>query len=79
MAAGSFAEPGKVINGEEIGPCVDEQCGHIDCTDTRKKAAMRCEICGEPIGYETLFYNIRPKVFVSGQDEFHPVHARCYE
>ena len=54
MASGFLPEPGKVVRGEEIGPCV-KPCQHKDCAQTRQMAAAPCIHCGEPIGYETAF------------------------
>lgn len=51
MAAGTISKPGTLY-----GPCVDENCGHTDCAASRKMAATACALCGEPIGYERLFY-----------------------
>ena len=48
MAALPFPAP-----GTEYGPCVDEQCGHVDCDCTRKSAACICRICKKPIGYDS--------------------------
>lgn len=54
MAAGTLPSPGKVVNGEEIGPCVGG-CEHKDCAQTREGAASPCWVCGGPIGYEHPF------------------------
>ncbi len=51
MAAGTISKP-----GDQYGPCLDESCEHTDCAASRKQAATRCNICGEAIGYERLFY-----------------------
>ena len=32
-------------------------CGHTDCKLTRDAATGPCPFCGQPIGYETPFYN----------------------
>jgi hypothetical protein len=52
MAAGSLAAPGTTY-----GPCA-EPCEHRDCALTRTSAATPCvyEQCGEPIGYDRLFF-----------------------
>ena len=42
--------------GEELGPCIDENCGHRDCACTRERAERICLVCGEPIGYDRPFY-----------------------
>ena len=60
MAAGQLA-----ASGTEFGPCLD--CEHNDCARTREMAATRCERCGEPIGYETGFFQIADNL----------VHALC--
>lgn len=56
MAFGMLPEPGKMgWHGErQIGPCV-EGCDHPSCRKTREMSKTECEICGEPIGYETKF------------------------
>jgi len=54
MASMCLPKPGKVVDGEEIGPCV-EPCQHKDCALTRAMAAAICPKCGKPIGYETPF------------------------
>jgi hypothetical protein len=46
--------PGKIINGIEVGPCL-EQCKHTDCEEMRSDAESICEICDMPLGYD---YNI---------------------
>lgn len=68
MAAGTIPEPGKVVRGVEIGPCVDD-CDHTDCKQSREMAETECPICGDAIGYETPFYD-RDGVLV---------HAACAE
>ncbi len=73
MAAGKLPSPGKVINGEEIGPCVSE-CEHRDCAETRRQAACKCVTCGEEIGYETRFYQAE-----GVHDHSKLEHARCAE
>lgn len=64
MAAGTLPAP-----GTELGPCLDEACGHTDCALTREMAAKFC-ICDEPIGYGTRFY-----AYGAGGLN----HARCVE
>lgn len=54
MASGFLPTPGKVVDGETIGPCV-VVCEHVDCLQTRAMAATKCRECGKPIGYETAF------------------------
>jgi len=56
MAASYLAHPGKVVRGEEIGPCTTV-CDHRDCALTRSHAKASCAMCGNEIGYETAFYN----------------------
>lgn len=51
MAAGSLPAP-----GSEMGPCLDENCGHRDCKATREMAAQDCTICGGIIGYNARFF-----------------------
>jgi hypothetical protein len=50
MAAGQLSKP-----GTQYGPC-KTACRHIDCAETRATAEARCRLCGERIGYQTLFY-----------------------
>jgi len=50
MAAGHLPKP-----GTELGPCLDEACGHIDCAATRAMAAAVCHFCQTPIGYDRGF------------------------
>lgn len=64
MAAGRLPAPGTTY-----GPC-DEPCQHTDCAQTRQQAESACTLCGQPIGYETLFFQVPP-------DKFHSCHARC--
>jgi hypothetical protein len=94
MAASTLPEPGKVVRGEEIGPCKDV-CEHTDCATTRRMAAADCAICGKPIGYETRFYNSNPEdnlrwfgnrispcgpmVDTGGPKNVQLVHAVCIE
>lgn len=52
MAAGALNVPGTVY-----GPCIDT-CAHRDCAATRKMAAASCVYCGDPIGYDTEFFNV---------------------
>lgn len=67
MAAGTLPSPGKIVNGNEIGPCV-EPCQHTDCAATRAMAAAICSRCADPIGYETRFYALGTT----------PAGVRCY-
>ncbi len=69
MAAGTIPTPGKVVNGLEIGPCINEKCKHIDCAEIRQMAAWRCDYCFKEIGYETRFYKVDGQL----------VHADCHE
>ena len=63
MAPGTLPTPGKMDNGEMIGPCLEE-CIHIDCVMTKKMAASKCANCGEVIGYEVLFFTNPDKSLV---------------
>ena len=77
MAWSTLAAPGKVLDGEEVGPCV-LPCTHRGCATTRALAAVVCRLCGGPIGYETRFY-LDPQ-FEEGFAPFaHLVHARCID
>jgi hypothetical protein len=79
MAASTLPEPGKIVRGEEIGPCI-EPCEHTDCAATRRMAETHCSICGQVIGYETLFYDIgQRKPMVSKTLTEDLVHAICHE
>lgn len=53
MAAGRIDRP-----GTGRGPC-DPECSHPDCTALRRIAEMACTHCGEPIGYDRRFLNLR--------------------
>jgi hypothetical protein len=64
MAASTIPAP-----GTDLGPCIDEQCGHTDCAASRQQAAALCRWCAKPIGYETRWYTV-----VGGQ-----AHAECEE
>ncbi len=68
MAFGTLPAPGKIVRGEEIGPCI-EPCKHLDCAATRKMADSHCPICRRQIGYEMPFYS-------EGKDY---LHRHCYE
>lgn len=63
MAAGILPAP-----GTEVGPCV-KKCRHIDCQETRERAASRCLYCRKPVGFDVLVY----------QHGDYTVHARCHE
>ena len=41
--------------GTDLGPCMDEDCGHIDCDETRRQARSECRLCGDVIGYGRRF------------------------
>ena len=58
--------------GTKYGPCEGE-CQHKDCALNRKMAEAPCKICGEPIGYDTRFYNVGDS---NGLDL---THALCEE
>lgn len=59
MAWAFLPAPGsKNDRGEEIGPCVDERCGHADCAQTRAMAGKVCGFCNEPIGYGRGFFAV---------------------
>jgi|SRR3954464_2363526 len=55
--------------GTATGPCENEQCEHLICVTTREMAAMKCTECGEPIGYDTPFFQ--------GQGDHDLIHALC--
>jgi len=52
MAASALPRP-----GTQLGPCEDT-CEHRDCAATRALAAAPCFDCGQPIGYDTRFYQL---------------------
>jgi len=54
MAWSTLPKPGKTVNGEYIGPCIDE-CSHRDCLETRRMAMTRCHFCEKTIGFEAPF------------------------
>jgi len=41
--------------GTALGPCINQQCGHVRCQYLRKIAAAKCTTCGKPIGYESRY------------------------
>jgi hypothetical protein len=41
--------------GSPWGPCLQD-CGHEECVDARRTAALVCSDCGNPIGYGTQYY-----------------------
>jgi hypothetical protein len=67
MAAATLPEP-----GTKFGPCIT--CQHRDCAETRAMAAHPCRLCGQPIGYNTRFYQDP-----TSADPHVLVHARCLE
>lgn len=73
MASGFLPTPGKVVDGEEIGPCVKQPCFHIDCKETLQMAATQCFYCLRPIGFETAFVNHD----VTGEDDRKLCHTEC--
>ena len=73
MAVGKIPSPGSTF-----GPCKPTKehggvCNHPACTAKRRMAESLCQYCGEPIGYETLFYSAP-----DGAPEA-LVHATCLE
>lgn len=79
MAAGMLPEPGKVVRGREIGPCITA-CNHRDCAATRQQAATECYHCLRPIGYGVRFYfeDVTGEGR-SGDDNYRMAHAACTE
>lgn len=63
MAAGIIARP-----GTKAGPCKGT-CKHLDCAETRARAASKCLYCRMPVGYDTRVY----------QHGDYTVHALCHE
>jgi hypothetical protein len=45
MAYITLAEP-----GTKHGPCAEE-CEHVDCNETKRKASTLCPYCLKPLGY----------------------------
>lgn len=64
MAAGFLSPP-----GTKHGPC-SPTCNHLDCEACRAMAESICPYCGQPIGYERLFYRL---------DNTELAHADCVE
>lgn len=56
--------------GSEYGPCLDTNCDHKDCQQTRKMADVLCSYCTKRIGYERGFYMIEDNILV---------HSSCLE
>lgn len=63
MAAGVLPKP-----GSKTGPC-KIACSHIDCQETRERAASHCLYCRKAVGYGVRVY----------QHGAYTVHARCHE
>jgi len=63
MAAGILPKP-----GAKYGPC-KAACRHIDCAETRERAASTCLYCGKAVGFGARVY----------QHGEYTVHARCHE
>lgn len=63
MAAGILPKP-----GTKAGPCRGK-CAHIDCTETRERAASTCLYCHKAVGFGARVY----------QHGDYTVHARCHE
>ncbi len=64
--------------GTEYGPCRSEQCGHLDCEQSRRDAAKICRICGKAIGYGNRVYAEFESNEIPNNEGFF-VHARCLE
>lgn len=41
--------------GKPYGPC-RKPCRHSKCRQMRADAKATCDLCGKPIGWDTLFY-----------------------
>ncbi len=63
MAAGILPKP-----GTKVGPC-KAKCKHIDCAETRERAASTCLYCREKVGFGVRVY----------RHGAYTVHARCHE
>lgn len=63
MAAGTLPAP-----GTQYGPC-KSSCKHIDCAETRERAASACIYCRRKVGFGVRVY----------QHGEYTVHARCHE
>jgi hypothetical protein len=63
MAAGILPAPGATA-----GPC-KAKCKHIDCAETRDRAASKCLYCYKAVGFGVRVY----------QHGEYTVHARCHE
>lgn len=57
--------------GTKYGPC-KAACEHSDCAATRNMVARVCRLCGQAIGYATLFYSDP-----DSPDESALVHSVC--
>lgn len=51
---------------------MDPKCGHRDCEESRKMAAVVCRICKKQIGYERRLFNDGPS---GGYDLVHELCA----
>lgn len=63
MAAGVLPKP-----GSHAGPC-KKTCAHLDCVETRERAASMCLYCRKSVGYGKRIY----------QHGDYTVHAVCHE
>lgn len=53
--------------GSQLGPC-EGSCEHRDCEQARADAALVCNGCGQPLGYQRHVYS----------DPQDPWHESCY-
>lgn len=60
--------------GKPLGPC--PSCWHDDCGALKRMAAVKCEKCGHPIGFETAFFFAET---FNDPDPARLVHAKCLE
>ncbi len=75
MAAYTIPAP-----GTELGPCIDDPCGHVDCEEARRRAELLCDVCQQPIGFETrhfTFYEDDGTEDGACNDTESVRHARC--
>lgn len=80
-------KPGTVAqDGFRRGPCLDENCGHVECMAKRDLVGKICCVCNEKIGYGVWFertwsgdgrWNGIEEKYVDFQEIFR--HERCGE
>jgi hypothetical protein len=56
--------------GTDGGPCLDENCNHIECNIIRRMATRKCVYSGNAIGCEITFYGLCDHQYA---------HAECHK